>query len=95
MAAIQVERVHALAVEIELELAVRGVADADRSAALVPPSHGSSYSESRRSPVTPYMICACEGMPATARKCQSRAGERTSTSIPASLTVQEGGRFIR
>lgn len=43
-----------------------------------PDSHGSSYSGSRRSPATPYMICRSAGLPATARSSQSRQASASS-----------------
>ena len=67
-----VQRVHHLAEHVELQLAVRRVADAHRRGILVARQPGTSHSVSRRSPATPYMICDLLGRPATARGSQSR-----------------------
>ena len=69
-----------LAVDVQLQLAGGGVADAHRARALVAGQPvGSSYSSSRRSPPRPYMICRSSGSPATARSTQSRQLAASST----------------
>src|SRR4029077_13227775 len=74
-----VERIHQLAVDVELQLRRRGIADAQRRRALpaaafpTPPAAapGGRGSEAlplpgtRPSPATPYMICIWLGAPAT------------------------------
>ena len=61
-----------LAIDVELQLLVYGVANAHRLAAFVTGSHGISYSVNRRSPARPYMICISAGWPAAARISHSR-----------------------
>ena len=53
-----VERVEDLAVDVQLELLRRGVADPHRRRVLVAGEPATSNSVSRRSPATPYMICS-------------------------------------
>ena len=50
-----------LAVHVELQLRVRGIADAHRPGALAAGSQSSVSSVRRRSPPTPYMICSASG----------------------------------
>jgi hypothetical protein len=56
-----------LAVDVELELFGRGVADADRFRALVAGELLSSNSVRRRSPLIPYMIWIFVGSPVPTR----------------------------
>ena len=50
-----------------------------------PASQGTSYSVSRRSPLTLYMIWSSSGSPAAARRSQSRNG-RASSWYPAPMS---------
>ena len=56
---------------------------------------GTSYSVSRRSPATPYMICSSSGLPATARSSQSRHAVASSMKARPDQRVQGERRIAQ
>ena len=68
----EVECVHDFAEDVQLSLIDRRVPDAHGRGAFEPWKPWELNFSKRRSPLAPYMICNCEGSPATARSSQSR-----------------------
>ena len=78
-----VESVDHLAIDVELELLARRVADPHRLRALVARRARAARTRvRRRSPATPYMIWTSAGSPATARSSQRRHWPASSAWLP-------------